>query len=124
MAGILKLADFLKSCPFSKFHPFYLGISNISTGFAKKQPFEEFQPYGLDSEKGRDYKKQPFTKFQPFATKLSQIHHFPHLQKDKILFLPPISLTFNIYLLGQNWGSNFVFAQNVRPKIYLSHGRM
>jgi hypothetical protein len=36
MAGILQVAVFLKSRPFSKFHPFYIGISNISTGFAKK----------------------------------------------------------------------------------------
>jgi hypothetical protein len=70
---------FLKSRPFSKFHPFHIGISNISTGFAKKQPFAEFQPFGLDSEKDEITKKQAFAKFQPFATKLSHIHHFPHL---------------------------------------------
>jgi hypothetical protein len=35
MAAILQMAVFLKSRPFSKFHPFHRGISNISTGFAK-----------------------------------------------------------------------------------------
>jgi hypothetical protein len=50
MTGILQMAVFLKSRPFSKFHPFDKGISNISRGFAKKQPFAEFQPFGLDSK--------------------------------------------------------------------------
>jgi hypothetical protein len=80
MAGILQIAVFLNSRPFSKFQPFYIGISNISTEFAKKQPFAEFQPFRLDSEKRRDHKKAAICKFQPFATKLSHIHHFPHLQ--------------------------------------------
>jgi hypothetical protein len=35
MAGILQAAVFLKSHPFSKFHPLYIGIRNISTGFTK-----------------------------------------------------------------------------------------
>jgi hypothetical protein len=51
MAGIFQMAVFLKSCPFSKFHPLYIGISIISTGFAKKTAVAEFQPFGLDSEK-------------------------------------------------------------------------
>jgi hypothetical protein len=47
----------------------------------KKQPFAKFfQPFGLDSKKDEITKKQPFAKFQPFATKLSHIHHFPHLR--------------------------------------------
>jgi hypothetical protein len=79
MTGILQMIVFLKSRPFSNYHPFHMGISNISTGFAKKQPFAEFQPFGLDSEKGEITKKQPFAKFQPFATKFSLVHHFHHL---------------------------------------------
>jgi hypothetical protein len=81
MAGILQMGVFLKSRLFSKFH-FHIGISNISTGFAKKQPFTEFKPFGLDSEKDEIAKMQPFSKFHPFATKLSHIHHFPHLHVD------------------------------------------
>jgi hypothetical protein len=33
-------------------------------------------------KKDKITKKQPFAKFQPFATKLSHIHHFPHLHLD------------------------------------------
>ena len=39
MAGILRTAVFLKSRPFSKFHPHHVGISIVSTRNAKKQPF-------------------------------------------------------------------------------------
>jgi hypothetical protein len=66
MAGILQMAVFLKSRPFSKFHPFYIGISNIPA-------------ISLVLKKDEITKKQPFAKFQPFTTKLSHIHHFPHL---------------------------------------------
>jgi hypothetical protein len=77
MAGILQMDVFLKSCPFSKFHPFHIGIRNFSTGFAKKQPFAGIQPFGLDSEK----RKAAICKIPVFATKLSHIHHFPHLHR-------------------------------------------
>jgi hypothetical protein len=77
MAGILQMTVFLKSRPFSKCHPFHIGISNISTGFAKKQPFAEFQPFGLDSEKRRDYKKAAICKIPAFRYKIVSHPSFP-----------------------------------------------
>jgi hypothetical protein len=79
MAGILQVAVFLKSPPFSKFHPFYIGISNISTRFAKNSRLQNSSHLAWILKKDEITKKQPFAKFQPFATKLSHIHHFPHL---------------------------------------------
>jgi hypothetical protein len=69
MVGILQMADFLKSRPFSKFHPFNLGISNISTGFAKNSRLKNSSHLAWILKKDEITKKQPFTKFQPFATK-------------------------------------------------------
>jgi hypothetical protein len=86
MAGILQVAVFLKSRPFSKFHPFYIGISNISTGFAKKQPFAEFQPFGLDSEKRRDYKKAAICKIPAFSYKIVSHPPFPSPPDDTSFF--------------------------------------
>jgi hypothetical protein len=77
MAGILQMAVFLKSCPFSKFHPFHIGISNISTAFPKKQPFAEYKPFGLDSEKRRDYKKAAICKIPAFRYKIVSHPPFP-----------------------------------------------
>ena len=62
MAGILRTAVFLKSRPFSKFHPHYVGISTLSTINAKKQPFAKFQPFGWNSAKRRDCKKAAICK--------------------------------------------------------------
>jgi hypothetical protein len=70
MAGILKLADFLKSRPFSKFHS------------QKNSRLKNSSHLAWILKKDEITKKQPFTKFQPFATKLSQIHHFPHLRRS------------------------------------------
>jgi hypothetical protein len=79
MAGILRIAVFLNSRPFSKFHSFQKGISNISTEFAKNSRLKNSSHLVWILKKDEITKKQPFAKFQPFATKLSHIHHFPHL---------------------------------------------
>jgi hypothetical protein len=79
VAGILRIAVSLNSRPFSKIHPFYIGISNIFTEFAKNSRLQNSCHLAWILKKDEITKKQPFAKFQPFATKLSHIHHFPHL---------------------------------------------
>jgi hypothetical protein len=74
MAGILQIAVFLNSHPFSKIQPFYIGISNIYTELTKNSRLQNSSHLAWILKKDEVTKKQPFAKFQPFAIKLSHIH--------------------------------------------------
>jgi len=59
MAGILQMTVFLKSRPFSKCHPFHIGISNISTGFAKNSRLQNSSHLALILKKDPPFPSPP-----------------------------------------------------------------